>query len=79
MPNKPSEPTNKADEIRSDADAFDAFAPELRHGAIGEHDLHAQHVIAGHAVFQAVGAAAVEGDIAADGADGLARWIGRVV
>ena len=41
--------------------------------------LHAEHVVGGHAVFQAVCAAGVEGNVAADRADGLTGWIGRVV
>ena len=37
-----------------------------------------EHVVARHPVLEAVRAARVEGQVAADGADGLARRVGRV-
>ena len=40
---------------------------------------HAQHVVHGEAVLQAMHAAGILGDVAADGAGDLARRIGRVV
>ena len=60
-------------------DVFAARAAPLDHFARGEHGLDAEHVVGGHAVFQAMRAAGVEGDVAADGADRLAGRIGRVV
>ena len=46
--------------------------------AIHQNHFELQYVIRGHAVFQAMRAARVHGDIAANGAGELARWIGRV-
>src|SRR5262249_33806554 len=39
---------------------------------------HGEYVVHGQAVLQAVHAARVLGDVAADGAGDLTRWIGRV-
>ena len=47
--------------------------------AVGEHDVGGEHVVDGEAVLEAVGAARVLGDVAADRADLLARRVGRVV
>ena len=47
--------------------------------AVGQHGLDAEHVVHGEAVLEAVRAAGVLGDVAADRADLLARRIGRVV
>jgi hypothetical protein len=44
-----------------------------------QHDLAAEHVVGGHAVFQAMHAAGILRDIAADRAGDLRRRIGRVV
>ena len=44
-----------------------------------QHDLAAQHVVGGHAVFQAMHAAGIFRDIAADRAGDLRRRIGRIV
>ena len=44
-----------------------------------QHDFAAQHVVGGHAVFQAMHAAGIFRDIAADRAGDLRRRIGRVV
>jgi hypothetical protein len=52
---------------------------ELDHLALDRHAAHAQHVVHGEAVLQAVHAAGVLGHVAADGAGDLARRIGRVV
>ncbi len=38
-----------------------------QHGAVGQHDFQAEHVIAGDAVFEAARAAGVGDDVAADG------------
>ena len=62
----------RADVLAARAAPFDDLA-----GA--EHGLDAEHVVGGHAVFQAVGAAGVEGDVAADGADQRAGRVGRVM
>ena len=32
-------------------------------------------MVAGHPILQAMGSTAIECDVSADGADGLARWI----
>ena len=54
--------------------------PAERHElAVGQHRFDAEHVVDGEAVLQAVRAARVLGDVAADRADDLARRIGRVV
>ena len=58
---------------------FAASASEFDDFAAGEDGFETEHVIGGHAVFQAMRATGIEGDVAADGADGLARGIGRVV
>ena len=44
-----------------------------------QHDLAAEHVVGGHAVFQAMHAAGILRDIAADRAGDLRRRIGRIV
>src|SRR5262249_38365318 len=54
-------------------------AAELHHVTVGEHHAHPQHVIHGESVLEAMRATGVLSDIAADGADLLARWVGRVV
>ncbi len=52
---------------------------EVHDVAVGEHDLEARHVRDGETVLEAVRAARVLGDVAADRADLLARRVGRVV
>ena len=47
--------------------------------ALDGHQFDAQHIISGQTVFQAMNAAGILGDIAADGAGDLARRIGRIV
>ena len=54
-------------------------AAELHQLAVGQDRFDAEHVVHGEAVLQAVRAAGVLGDVAADRADLLARRIGRVV
>ena len=61
------------------AAGIEVLAAEAHHLAVHEHDLEAQDVVGGDAVFQAVDAARVLGDVAADGAGDLARRVGRVV
>ena len=53
-------------------------AAEVHRLAVGQHDLGARHVVDGEAVLQAVRAARVLGDIAADGADLLPGRVGGV-
>ena len=57
----------------------DERAAEVHELAVGQHRLDAEHVMHGEAVLQAVRAAGVLGDVAADRADLLARRIRRVV
>ena len=54
-------------------------AAEVHELAVGQHRLDAEHVVDGEAVLQAVRAAGVLGDVAANRADDLARRVGRVV
>ena len=61
------------------ADVLAARAAPLDHFAGAEHGFDAEHVVGGHAVFQAMGAAGVEGDIAADGANQRAGRVRRVM
>ena len=77
MPKSPSDPTIGAGEIG--ADVFEAAAAERDHLAGRQHGAQAEHVIERHPVLEAVRAAGIEGDVAADRADRLARRIGRVV
>ena len=55
------------------------LAADAQDLAAHQHDLAAEHVVGGHAVFQAVHAAGIFRDIAADRAGDLRRRIGRVV
>ena len=61
------------------AGGFRRFAADLDDLARDQHDLAAQHVVGGHAVFQAVHAAGIFRDIAADRAGDLRRGIRRVI
>ncbi len=56
-----------------------AFTAQLDHLAVGQDHRQPEDVVRGHAVLEAVRPARVEGDVAADRADLLARGIGRVV
>ena len=58
--------------------AVDRLPAELEQLAVGEHDLRASHVVHGEPVLEAVGAAGVLGEVAADRADLLARGVGGV-
>ena len=60
------------------AGSVESFAAEVDECAVGEDDFEAEDVRGGEAVFEAVGAAGVFGDVAADAADGLRRGIGSV-
>ena len=56
----------------------EGLAPDLDHLAFHGHKGHAENVVGGHPVLQAMRPARVHGDIAADGAGDLARWVRRV-
>ena len=58
---------------------IEMLAADADHFAGDQHDLAAEHVVGGHAVFQAVHAAGILRDVAADGAGDLRGGIGRVV
>ena len=60
------------------ARAVEMVAADLDHGAVDQHQRDAQQVVGGHAVFQAMGAAGIHGDVAGDRAGELARRVGRV-
>ena len=55
------------------------LAADAQDLAVHQHDLAAEHVVGGHAVFQAMHAAGIFRDIAADRAGDLRRRIGRVI
>ena len=58
-------------------DALHGAVPGADQPAVGEHDLEAEHRLAGDAVLGAEQAAGVRGDVAADGRDRAARRVGR--
>ncbi len=76
MPSVPSEPTKTPSQIV--AGRVERFAAEVDQRAVGQNDFEAEDVRGGEAVFQAVRAAGVFRDVAADAAHGLRRGIGRV-
>ena len=51
---------------------------ELQHAAVGQHHGHADDVVGGQPVFEAMGPAGVAGDVATDGGDRLAGRVGRI-
>ena len=55
------------------------LAAEAQHLAGHQHDLAAEHVVGGHAVFQAMHAAGILRHVAADGAGDLRGRVGRVI
>ena len=73
----PSDPTIRPS--RSGPGRVGERAAQVHELAVGQHRLDAEHVMHGEAVLQAVRAAGVLGDVAADRADLLARRIRRVV
>ena len=77
MPSVPSEPTTAPEQVV--AGAVRAPPPEVDDVAVRRDQLGAEHVVGGEAVLQAVRAAGVLRDVAADRADLLARRVGRVV
>ena len=74
MPSVPSEPTNTP---RRSGPGI--VRRQRHHVAVGQHDHGAEHVVDREAVLQAVRAAGVLGEVAADRAHLLARRVGRVV
>ena len=58
--------------------ALRGAAAEAHDLAVREHDGHAEHVVARHAVLHAADAARVRGDVAADRRDPVARGVGRI-
>ena len=60
------------------AGSVESFSAEMDEGAVGENDFETEDVGGGETVFQAVRAAGVFGDVAADAADGLRGGIGGV-
>ena len=77
MPIVPSLPTKQP--RRSKPGWSGSRPPSMRHRAVGEHDVDGEHVRGGDPRRQAVRAAGVGGDVAADGARLLRRRVGRVV
>ncbi len=75
------ERTFRAHERPKDIDAgrVECGPAEMDHLAVGKNRLDAQDVMNGEPVFQAVRAAGIFGDVAADRANQLTRRIGRVV
>ena len=61
------------------AAGVEMLAAEAQHLAGHQHHFEAEDVVGGHAVFQAMHAAGILRDIAADGAGDLRRRIGRVI
>ena len=60
------------------AGSVEAGAADIDDLAVHQHHADAEHVIGGDPVFQAMGAARIGGDIAADGASDLARRVRRI-
>ena len=58
---------------------IEMLAADAQDLAGDQDDLDAEHVVRGHAVFQAMHAAGILRDIAADGAGDLRRRVGRVI
>ena len=77
IPSVPSEPMTSAHQVGPGR--IEPLAAEVNDLAVGQHELERRHVGDREAVLEAVGAAGVLGDVAADRADLLARRVGRVV
>ena len=77
-PERPLRADQQAEQIRSRC-VGDSSPPICTSSPIGQHDLRREHVVHGEPVLQAVRAAGVLGDVAADRAHLLTRGIGRVV
>ena len=65
-------------EQRQAGDVLDPLAAEGDQGAVGEHDVEAEHVVGGDAVLHAAQAAGVGRDVAADRADLVRAGVRRV-
>ena len=61
------------------AAGIEMLAADAQDLAGHQHHLDAEHIVGGHAVFQAMHAAGILRDIAADGAGDLRGRIGRVI
>lgn len=61
------------------AEMLAAAATEFDDFAGGKNNFHAEDMVGGHAVFEAMRAAGVEGNVSSNGADGLAGGVGSVV
>src|SRR5260221_1829144 len=60
------------------AGRVERLAAEMNEGAVGKDNFEAEDVRGGESVLEAVRAAGIFGDVAANGADGLRRRIGSV-
>jgi hypothetical protein len=69
-------PANQSEQVI--APRRDALPPRSMTVPSMQHHCHAEQVVGGHAVFQAVRAAGIHADIAADRAGELRRRVGRV-
>ena len=76
-PSVPSDPTNNLVNDRP-ATSLNRGPPSRTARAVGEHDLHAEHVVGGHAVLHAAQAARVGRGVAADRAHLERRRVRRV-
>ena len=76
-PEVPSEPTNNLVSDRP-ATSLSRGPAQPQRRAVGQHDLHAEHVVGGDAVLHAAQAAGVGRRVAADRADLERRRVGRV-
>ena len=65
-------------EQRQAGDVLDPLAAERHEGAVGEHDVEAEHVVGGDAVLHAAQPAGVGRDVAADRADLVRAGVRRV-
>ena len=74
---QPLRPGHHAEQII--ALGIEMLAAEADHLAIDHHDLDAEDVVGGQPVFEAMHAARILGDVAADRAGDLARRVGRVI
>ena len=79
IPVMPFAADDDADQIVAERVGLAARATDLDDLAVGEHERHAEDVVDREAVFEAVRAAGVLGDVAADRAHALRAGIGRVV
>ena len=76
-PSSPSEPVMMPEQIV--AAGIEMLAAKAQDFAGHQHQFAAEHIVGGHAVFEAVHAARIFRHVAADGAGDLRRRIGRIV